>query len=535
MPDSLTADRMQTGIARDLLVSLPVREARLSLTTRCNLRCVYCAVSQSTYKGTDMAADVAQQATAAILSIARDHKLQAVHVNGHGETTFVPGWVEVCRPLLEAKLPLMIITNLAKVFSTEELEVLGRMNSIAVSLDTADPDLLKRLRRRVDLHRIVGNINAIRETAVRLDREPPHFLFSCGLYDQNSLVIEELARLAVRLGIYSVGFWNLSKWDHETFPYQFTDVPERDRVYALDDLSADDLRPRLEAIQRAIMILQQNRVGVQINGDFVNILTDRLNDGSRATTDRHCFDLPKGMTRDCIDPWTYVEVDTNGDVKPCCARGGVGNLGQRSLNEIVNDEPIRRLRTDLLSGTPDPECARCRFRAPITPAALQAKVREISEEQEHVEMSHSDQVETLLKTTVQQLNAGREADAWSSLDQALALDPGIQQADQEGRTTIQRHLDRILSEARFPLTLSWLAAISRQIGDHEASDLLLRRYLELAPYAPDRDHVTRALAEAAAAQRGAELSLASQSWLWLRSKVRFRTRVRGAINRLQRI
>src|SRR5205823_2860277 len=82
------------GIAHDLLVSLPAREVRLSLTTRCNLRCVYCAVSQSTYQGSDMTADVAHQATAAILRIALEHKLRAVHVNGHGETTFVPGWVD---------------------------------------------------------------------------------------------------------------------------------------------------------------------------------------------------------------------------------------------------------------------------------------------------------------------------------------------------------------------------------------------------------------------------------------------------------
>jgi MoaA/NifB/PqqE/SkfB family radical SAM enzyme len=523
---------MQTEIAHDLLVSLPVREARLSLTTRCNLRCVYCAVSQSAYRGSDMTADMAQQATAAILSIARDHKLRAVHVNGHGETTFVPGWVDVCRPLLDAKLPLMIITNLAKVLSTHELEVLGQMNSIAVSIDTADPDLLKRLRRRVDLHRIVDNINAIRKTAVRLGHEPPHFLFSCGLYDQNSLIIEDLARLAVSLGISSVGFWNLSKWDHESFPYQFTDVPERDRVYPLDDLSDHELRPRLEAIQRAITILQENRIGVEINGNFVNILADRLKDRSSATN-THCFELPKGMTRDCLDPWTYVEVDANGDVKPCCARGGVGNLRQGDLNEILNGEPIRRLRSDLLGGTPDPECARCRFRAPIVPAALQAKVRAISGEQELLEMSSSDQVEALLKATVRQWNAGNQAEAWSSLYRALALDPGVREIHEEGGGTIRRHLDRILSEARFPLTLSWLAAISRSIGDHEASDLLLRRYLELAPYAPDRDHVERTLAESTTVQRGAEHSIATQSWLWLRSKVRFRTRLRSAINRLQ--
>src|SRR5229473_3618387 len=132
---------MSNEITQDLLASLPPREIRLALTTRCNLRCVYCAVSQSTYQGSDMPADLAHQATAEILKIAHDHELRAVHVNGHGETTFVPGWVDICKPLLLEKLPLWIISNLAKVFSTEELEVLGQMHTIAVSIDTADPDL----------------------------------------------------------------------------------------------------------------------------------------------------------------------------------------------------------------------------------------------------------------------------------------------------------------------------------------------------------------------------------------------------------
>src|SRR5438552_3550832 len=121
---------MQAEIADDMLVAVPVREVRLSLTTRCNLRCVYCAVSQSNYLAMDMPADVLRQATAAILSIAGDHRLRAVHVNGHGETTLVSGWVHICKALLDEKIPLTITSNLAKVFSADELVVLSQMEAI---------------------------------------------------------------------------------------------------------------------------------------------------------------------------------------------------------------------------------------------------------------------------------------------------------------------------------------------------------------------------------------------------------------------
>src|SRR5260370_29161219 len=82
------------GLA-DLLGPGPIREVRLDLTTRCDLRCVYCAVSQPWYDGADMGTEVLQKAVPAILQIAAHNQLEYFSVAGHGETTFMPGWAEV--------------------------------------------------------------------------------------------------------------------------------------------------------------------------------------------------------------------------------------------------------------------------------------------------------------------------------------------------------------------------------------------------------------------------------------------------------
>ena len=84
--------------------------------------------------------------------------------------------------------------------------------------------------------------------------------------------------------------------------------------------------------------------------------------------------LGPGLTRDCVDPWKYVEFRVNGDVAPCCRRPGVGNLASQSLGEILNGQPVRALRASLLDGTLDQRCANCTMRAPTTPAALIEKV-----------------------------------------------------------------------------------------------------------------------------------------------------------------
>jgi len=89
---------------------------------------------------------------------------------------------------------------------------------------------------------------------------------------------------------------------------------------------------------------------------------------------------PAQTTRDCRDPWVYIEIMVNGDVKPCCVRDAVGNLGEKSLPEILMDEPIRRLRAELLTGNLDAVCTACKQRAPIGPEAFRQKIRALRDE-----------------------------------------------------------------------------------------------------------------------------------------------------------
>ena len=121
---------MKRDVAIELLAPGPLQQIRLDLTTRCNLRCVYCAVSQITYRGEDMPVELAHRATDHIAQIARNRNQRphVVDVNGHGETTFMHGWVDVCNSLLDHNLSLSITTNLAKAYSQEELEVLAAFN-----------------------------------------------------------------------------------------------------------------------------------------------------------------------------------------------------------------------------------------------------------------------------------------------------------------------------------------------------------------------------------------------------------------------
>jgi MoaA/NifB/PqqE/SkfB family radical SAM enzyme len=459
-----------------------------------------------------MPAALIGEVTKSISLLASQQTLRLVHVNGHGETTFLSNWTKACRVLLDHDLPVMLTTNLSKRFSDEELETLARMHILAVSIDTNDRTMMRRLRRKVDLDRIVSNIEEIRKTARLLGKGPsPEFHLSCGLYDQNSLGIEGFAQFAIDLGVRGVGFWNLTQWHWDHFPYELTDVTEADRIYSLDDLTDDALRPRLEAIKRAIALLRAKQVAVTVNGDFVDLLGRRFDTAPQVPLPARSTSLSEGMTRNCLDPWCYAEVNPNGDIQPCCARPAVGNLATTELSDILDGNPIQRLRADLLEGHLDSFCANCTLRAPIEPHQLRQRVEEslggLTVEADLWTVAARD-VEILMQTALTLARTRQTNLAWMYASQALAIDPGVAKPSVPDAISVRNDLNRVLREARFPLTFSWLAALFRETGDDESWARLLRRYLEVAPDALDYDHVVRDLRnsgfslEADAGQRG---------------------------------
>lgn len=80
------------------------------------------------------------------------------------------------------------------------------------------------------------------------------------------------------------------------------------------------------------------------------------------------------MTRDCLDPWVYIQFRSNGEVRPCCVRPPIGNLDAKPIAQILNDEPIRRVRESLLTGRPDDFCRGCGIRSVTTPELLIKRV-----------------------------------------------------------------------------------------------------------------------------------------------------------------
>ena len=69
----------------------------------------------------------------------------------------------------------------------------------------------------------------------------------------------------------------------------------------------------------------------------------------------------------CMLPWVHIAVDPNGDIKPCCISsatvnkldGTPYNLGTDKLNEIINSDGYKSIRSDMLDGKLVEGCGEC--------------------------------------------------------------------------------------------------------------------------------------------------------------------------------
>jgi hypothetical protein len=218
----------------DLLSSPYTDLVNLEFTSRCNLRCVYCAVSQPGYDGRDMDTSGFDE----VLNTMRTRDVQKVTVNGHGETTLLTGWHRRIDELATNGFDLSIITNFARLLSAEELAAMARISVITVSIDTHRPELLRQIRRRVSLGNILINMAATVAKAAELGLPAPLFVWSCVPNDKVAPDIVDYVRFGLACGVRTYHFCNLAKYpdvdDAESVEHVTTMPDEGLRKFAED-------------------------------------------------------------------------------------------------------------------------------------------------------------------------------------------------------------------------------------------------------------------------------------------------------------
>jgi radical SAM protein with 4Fe4S-binding SPASM domain len=364
-----------------------VHTAALEVTSKCNLKCTYCAVSQADYKGLDMP----QSMLNSVLDELRTRKVEQVCINGHGETTARRGWEVPFVPLVD-EFKISLISNLARRLKAQEAHFLSTIDSLNVSLDTVDADLLRKVRRGLEFDVLVANLHLVRSEADRESRIGPKLILFAGVYDLSVFGLEDLAKFAVEHHFSHVVFWSVVK---------HPDVPNAVNVNTLLSLDDGQKEGSLAAINSATLVLERSGVTYEFVGDFFAIYklhceslsnrsveTDSTGQRGDNTSEvletlgthenRIYSSAQVGFTKNCFDPWNYSQIKADGTVYPCCAHSPVGKVDDtNSYSDVLDGENLQTLRGSLLNGDLDNECRNCHMRSDISIPEFQASYRKI--------------------------------------------------------------------------------------------------------------------------------------------------------------
>lgn len=241
-------------VGDDDLLTDHVECVLFALTSNCNLRCTYCAVSQPFYVGRDFDLTKLDQLSLEMAEIGVD----LVQISGHGETTILPDWAKYCTHFLDRGIEVCITSNFSNVFDDEEVDALARMQFINISIDTADRELLKRLRRKVDIKTILYNMQNVRLRAKQAYGRDVVYNWQCTLSDAVVAGVSDWVQLGLLYGVKHFTFGNL---------IELTGLVDPPKHVA--HLEGQALTQACDSIRNALEIAREAGAGVTVQPGIV--------------------------------------------------------------------------------------------------------------------------------------------------------------------------------------------------------------------------------------------------------------------------
>ncbi|MBL8026564.1 MAG: radical SAM/SPASM domain-containing protein [Fibrobacteres bacterium] len=356
----------------------------LGLSNICNLNCIYCPRESINAKYQNGYIEEAVYNKA--IKFCKETGIRNICLLSAGETTLHPDWMNKVRTLITQGFAVNIPSNFAKQFTWEEAEVLAQCASLAVSIDTADPEVLLRLRKGLKLSNIAYNMSLIRAAAASLKVPCPpitwvgvvsnisiasnmkrfaHFAIGCKASGINLIPLQMSAELMESKDID----W-ITRQSVDVLRKFIGDLGECEQILLSSGLSFNVSPSLLEDVKNSIL----KRLGDPNTTREPEVL--QLQGLNEVFSYAHTLKAIPGETRDCDTPWSTLMIPHTGEIIACCYMENViGHLDDgRSAQEILNGKEAQELRTSLLEGNLRPVCTACPRGAITSPAAFIQKI-----------------------------------------------------------------------------------------------------------------------------------------------------------------
>lgn len=404
---SKKVEHQTLGPRGESLLHARTRMVMLEITSRCNLRCTYCAKSHPGNAGEHMTFEL--ESILPDLERVTPHEIQ---ISGHGESTILEGWSELASRLIERGMPITLTSNFSRVFSESEIAVLAEMEQITISCDTADPEAFRAIRRGAEISSVEENLRNLLARSEVTGRRP-YLAINCVLTPRTIGGLCDLVHWAVDNGTQCVSIvQHIDHGDRGSEPAAHSvdcgdggrlteilgEAANLARSLGLDfnHMGSVPVPTESGALPPKLEIAPLPRAARAEAPSEKKPVTVPASDPSSSIPDTMPLDLldtpaspvepselrNESPTRDCTDPWKKLYINADGDVSLCCWSNPVGNVQNTALEELRNGGAAMEMRGGLLSGNLPSACAACEVRAWTTAANLQDDVLELDKPEE---------------------------------------------------------------------------------------------------------------------------------------------------------
>lgn len=328
----------------------------IEVTSKCNLRCAYCAKADDIYESiASNNGDMTDEMIGELYLFCKKEGIINISLSGVGETALTAGWHKRLSIFLDdPELKNHLVSNFARILSDDDIDALIKLNNIQISFDSANIHTVRKMRSKADLRTITFNIVRLLKRRRELGRGP-HVLVNCTLCRANIGDIAELASFCAELGVDRLMINEVM-----TLTKTNKNMPD-----TLEELSNDEVALLAEQVYKAETLLRESNTGLVLGNRLrlrVSDLVEQLYEGRELNNPSDYFHR-RLNSAGCRQPWSQPFVRTDGNVYPCCiaidTRQAIGNLAEEPLSRILDNSKMRSFREKLLSDAGEAICGKC--------------------------------------------------------------------------------------------------------------------------------------------------------------------------------
>jgi MoaA/NifB/PqqE/SkfB family radical SAM enzyme len=311
-----------------------LRDAKIKLTSRCNLRCVMCK-----YWQTESEETLGSARWRDVFAELADLGCRKLHFSG-GEVFLRRDFLDLVEAARTRGLKVNMTTNgtLIDRASARRIVDLG-VNSVSISLDA--PGATAHDRIRGQRHAFKRSLRTIRR--LRAGSERLRIRINFVVMRQNFRRLPAMVRLAGELGAEELLPMPVDETGTRKHRLSSRQILEYNRAVAPDVLAA------------------RQRYGFSTAPAFVypfGVTGEEVRLSARGLYARGAFER-----RACLVPWLHTFFAWNGDAYLCCMTNGrmepLGNVGRDSVRAVFEGPGYRRVRAEFLAGRHLGSCQRC--------------------------------------------------------------------------------------------------------------------------------------------------------------------------------